>query len=83
MRRNSDLSGNCRGMARSPKGWWDTSIQLANIQGGGEEKVPSALSVLAASEASLIFWLVKLSGCRENLSGEANERHEVIAAVVP
>ena len=72
VRRFSDLYGNCRAMSRSPKGWGMTTIHHGTIQGGPNEKVPSALAGLAAAESSLIFWLVKLSGCRE---GDQDERH--------
>lgn len=72
MRKLTGLSDNCRGMARSPNGWGMTSIHHGTIQGGPGEEVPTALAVLAASESVLIFWLVKLSGCRTE--GQDNER---------
>ena len=60
MRKFSEISSNCRAMARSQRGWGD-KVHADVLGGGGNQMVPSALAVLAANEAVLMFWLVKLS----------------------
>jgi hypothetical protein len=64
MRHQTELSANIRAMSRSPAGWGDM-IHDSTIGGGTNEKLPNALAVLAAAEARFMFFLVKLSGCRD------------------
>ena len=75
MRKYTELTANIRGMLRSKRGWLDYADDSIISGGGGDQRLPTALAVLAASEARLIFLLVKLSGCKPT-EDNADEQSE-------
>lgn len=75
MRKYTELTANIRGLLRSKRGWMDYADDSTVSGGGGDQRLPNALAVLAASEARLIFLLVKLSGCKTD-GGYADEQSE-------
>ncbi len=79
MRRITELSSSLRGMALGGHDW-GRNIHDGTIGGGAGRTVPIALAVLAAAESRFMFFLVKLSGCRDNVQGGS---HEPVAEAHP
>lgn len=72
MRRITELSSCIRGQVMGGHDWGKT-LTDETVQGGSGKVLPTALSVLAAAESRFMFFLVKLSGCRDHLKENDHE----------